>query len=143
MIKCQAHLGVPNISSHLISYLISLKTLGMEKSFSSSMNLVLCIKLTTMFEMIASRLSEDSNKIAKTAVQCIIAAGIFNIVYLDPTNSGVPPFNVADVIKCPYFTVDETRELFCEFAQDLSYLIDDAIVEDVWAKSNGSVAQLD
>ena len=22
----------------------------------------------------------------------------FNIVYLDPTNSGVPPFNVADVI---------------------------------------------
>lgn len=82
MIKCQAHLGVPNISSHLISYLISLKTL-------------------------------------------------------------VPPFNVADVIKCPYFTVDETRELFCEFAQDLSYLIDDAIVEDVWAKSNGSVAQLD
>ncbi len=74
------------------------------------------------------------------AVQCIIAAGTFSIVYLNP---GVSPFNVADVVQCPYFTIDETRKLFREFAQDLGYSIDDAIVEDVWAKSNGSVAQVD
>ena len=77
------------------------------------------------------------------AVQCIIAAGTFSIVYLNPSNSGVSPFNVADVVQCPYFTIDETRKLFGEFAQDIGYSIDDAIVEDVWAKSNGSVAQLD
>jgi len=34
-------------------------------SFSFSMNSVVCIKLKTMFEMISSRLSEDSNKIVK------------------------------------------------------------------------------
>jgi hypothetical protein len=50
----------------LISCLISGKILGMEMSFSSSMNSVVCIKVQTLFEMIASRLSEDSNTSVKT-----------------------------------------------------------------------------
>ncbi|KAF8662782.1 hypothetical protein AX14_007009 [Amanita brunnescens Koide BX004] len=77
------------------------------------------------------------------AVKCLIAAGTFSIVYLNPSTSGVSPFNVADIVQCPSFTIDETRKLFLEFAKDLGYSIDDAIVEDVWAKSNGLVAQLD
>lgn len=76
-------------------------------------------------------------------VQCIIAAGTYSIVYLNPSNSGVSTFNIVDIVQCPYFTIDEISKLFREFAQNLGYSIDDAIAEDVWAKSNGSVAQLD
>ncbi|KAM6499476.1 hypothetical protein JOM56_004984 [Amanita muscaria] len=71
------------------------------------------------------------------AVRCLIAAGTFDIVHLNPSNSGVSPFNIADIVQCPYFTIDETRKLFHEFAQDLGYSIDNDIIEDVWAKSNG------
>jgi hypothetical protein len=56
---------------------------------------------------------------------------------LNPSTAS--PFNVADVVQSPYFTVDEVRKLFREFAEDLSFSIDDAIIEDVWAKSNGLV----
>ena len=52
------------------------------------------------------------------------------------------PFNVTDFVQSSYFTIDETRKLFREFAEDLGFSIDDAIVEDVWAKSNGLVTQL-
>ena len=76
------------------------------------------------------------------AVWCIIAAGTFSIVYLYPS-IGHTPFNIDELVQCPYFTIDETRELFHEFAQDLGFSIDDTIAEDVWAKSSGLVAQLD
>jgi len=62
---------------------------------------------------------------------------------LKPTTNAASPFNVDDLVQSPYFTIDETRKLFCEFAENLGYLIDDAIVEDVWAKSNELAAQLD
>ena len=52
----------------LISSLIFVKTLGMEMSFSSSMNSVVCIKLRAMFEMIAPRLSEGSNTIVQATL---------------------------------------------------------------------------
>ncbi len=73
------------------------------------------------------------------AVQCLIAAGTSSIL----TTSAAPPFNVTDFVQSPYFTIDETRKVFSEFAEDLGFSIDDAIVGDVWAKSNGLVAQLD
>jgi hypothetical protein len=75
-----------------------------------------------------------------SAIQSIIAAGTWGIF---ERPSRLSPFNIGDLVQCPYFTLDETRELFCEFAQDLGFSIDDAIIEDVWAKSNGLVAQLD
>ena len=68
------------------------------------------------------------------AVQCVIAAGTFSIVHLNLSN-------VADSVQSPYFTIDETRELFREFQSDFSITIDDAIVDDIWTKSNGLVAQ--
>ncbi|KAF8350347.1 hypothetical protein F5887DRAFT_1069378 [Amanita rubescens] len=74
------------------------------------------------------------------AVQCFIAAGTFNIIYL--TTSAASPFNVTDFVQSPYFTIDEIRKLFSEFAEDVGISIDDAIVEDVWAKSNGNLKTL-
>ena len=75
------------------------------------------------------------------AVQCLIAAGTFSIVYLCPSTR-LSPFNIGDLVQCPYFSIDETRKLFQEFAHDLGFSIDNAIIEDVWAKSSGLVAQL-
>ena len=75
------------------------------------------------------------------AVQCFIAAGTFSMIYL--TMPAASPFNITDFVQSPSFTIDETRKLFNDFAEDEGLLIDDAIVEDVWAKSNGLVAQLD
>jgi hypothetical protein len=71
------------------------------------------------------------------AIQCLIAAGTFSIVYLNPSTATIPPFNVASIVQTPYFSIDETRKLFREFAEDLGFPIDDGVVEDVWAKSNG------
>jgi len=56
---------------------------------------------------------------------------------LNPSTGGVSPFNVADIVQCPFFTIDETKKLFLDFVKDLGLSIDDAIVEDVLAKSNG------
>ena len=75
------------------------------------------------------------------AVQCVIAAGTLNIFLLNPTDA--PPFNIAESAQCPYFTIDETKKLFHEFASDSNISIDDDILDDIWAKSNGLVAQLE
>jgi len=76
------------------------------------------------------------------AIQSIICAGSFGILRLNPTDSSISPFNISDSIQTPYFSIEETRTLFYEFAQDNSIIIDGNIVDDVWAKSNGCVAQL-
>ena len=81
--------------------------------------------------------------ITEHVLQCIIAAGTLSIVHLNPSTPSVPPFNVTDVIRSPYFTIDETKKLFREFAEDSDFLIDDAVAEDIWVKSNGLVVQLD
>ena len=77
----------------------------------------------------------------KHAVQCLVAAGTF--FNLNLLTGVLSPFNDVDLVHCPYFTIDEIRKLFREFAQDLSIPIEDDIAVDVWAKSNGLVAQLD
>jgi hypothetical protein len=75
------------------------------------------------------------------AIHGIVAAGTSSILHLTPTFTA-SPFNVADHIRNPYFSIDETRKLFLEFSQDNFIMIDDAVVEDVWVKSNGCVTQL-
>jgi hypothetical protein len=76
------------------------------------------------------------------AIRSVIAAGTFGVVYLNPSNSTISPFNVADHVQNPYFTIENVMKLFHEFAQDNHITIDDAVVEDIWAKSNGCVTQL-
>ncbi len=63
----------------LISSLIFVKTLGMEMSFSSSMNSVACMKLNSLFEMIAFGLSEDKQNHGKHAVQALLLPELFLI----------------------------------------------------------------
>ena len=61
----------------------------------------------------------------------IIAAGTFSIMNLNPSNPRISPFNVADCVQNPYFTVEEVKTLFYEFVQDHCIMIDNAIVEDI------------
>jgi hypothetical protein len=75
------------------------------------------------------------------AIHGVIAAGTLSILHLTPTFT-TSPFNVAEHVRNPYFSIDETRKLFLEFAQDNLITIDDAVIEDVWVKSNGCVTQL-
>jgi len=69
------------------------------------------------------------------------AFGTFSIVYLCPSTR-LSPFDIDNLVQCPYFTIDETRALFDKFAHDFGFSIDPAIAEDVWARSSGLVAQL-
>jgi len=51
----------------------------------------------------------------------------------------VSPFNVANVVKNPYFTPEDVQNLFHEFADNIGFAIDDDIPGDVSAQSNGYV----
>ena len=70
-------------------------------------------------------------------VRSVIAAGTFSILYLNPTNTNVSPFNVANKIQNPNFSMEEVSELFREFAQENKLVIEDAVVRDIWDKSSG------
>ena len=76
------------------------------------------------------------------AIRSVIAAGTFGIANLNTLNSTISPFNVANHVRNPYFTVEDVRKLFDEFAQDHHITIAGAVVEDIWAKSNGCVTLL-
>jgi hypothetical protein len=78
------------------------------------------------------------------AIESVIAAGTFSILLLNPSQSSISPFNISDRIDNPYFTVEETRTLFDEYAQDQGIMIDGAVVEDIWVRSNGcfSIARI-
>lgn len=82
------------------------------------------------------------NSIEAYAIRSIIAAGTFGVVYLNPSTSEISPFNIASHVKNPYFSLEETRKLFQMFALDNHIMIDDTVVEDIWAKSNGCVFRL-
>jgi hypothetical protein len=89
-------------------------------------------------------LRETRNNPDPYAIESIIAAGTSSILFLNPSRSSISPFNISDRIDNPYFTVKETRTLFGEFAQDHGIMIDDAVVEDIWIRSNGcfSIARI-
>ena len=82
---------------------------------------------------------EMRNNSEAYAIRRIIGAGTFGIVYLNPSTFVFSPLNIASHVKNPYFSL---KELFHMFALDNHITIDDAVVEDIWAKSNGCVARL-
>jgi len=82
-------------------------------------------------------LREIRNNAKVYAIKSVIAAGTFSILLFNPSETSTSPFNVSDRINNPYFTEEETKFLFKEFAQDNGIAIEDAVVEDIWIKSNG------
>ncbi|KIM76440.1 hypothetical protein PILCRDRAFT_12859 [Piloderma croceum F 1598] len=88
----------------------------------------------------AFRKIRNNNKMY--VIHSVITVGTFGIMNLQPYNSAISPVNVADHVQNPYFTVTDVRKLFHKFAQDHCIMIDDAVVEDIWAKLNGCVTLL-
>lgn len=73
-----------------------------------------------------------------TAITTVIATGTFDVLHINTTNT--PPFNIiASTGHTPYFSIDETRHLFKMFQQDYDIDVESAVVDDIWAKSNGYV----
>jgi hypothetical protein len=64
-------------------------------------------------------------------------AGPFSILHLNPTDTTLSPFNISESVANTYFSVEDTRKLFSLFARDNDIVIDDAVVDDIWFKSNG------
>jgi hypothetical protein len=56
---------------------------------------------------------------------------------LNPTDSNFSAFNIAGKIQSPNFSMEETSELFSQFAQENKFAIEDAVVRDIWDKSSG------
>ena len=84
-------------------------------------------------------LREIRNNTKAYAIKSVIAAGTFSILLFNPSETSISPFNVSDRIDNPYFTDEEVKNLFKDFAQDNGIIIEDAVIEDIWVKSNGCV----
>jgi hypothetical protein len=87
-------------------------------------------------------LREIRNHNVAYVIDSVIATGTFSIVSLSTTDTSLSPFNVSNSIQNPYFTFEETRTLFQMFMEDNNIDIEDTVIEDVWAKSNGYITQL-
>jgi hypothetical protein len=87
-------------------------------------------------------LREVRNNNTFYAIRSVIAAGTFSILHLNPTNYSVSPFNVADHVFNPNFTMEETLTLFQEFARDKKLIFEEDVIRDVWFQSNGCVFRL-
>jgi hypothetical protein len=73
----------------------------------------------------------------ESAIASVIAAGTFSVMRLNTTNPRLSPFNVAGAIQTPYFSLDETRQLFNMFQRDQDIVIESAVINDIWEMSNG------
>ena len=81
------------------------------------------------------------NSDGRYAIHSIVFCGTFSILRLSATETSIAPFNVAENVQSPYFTMQQTQQLFREFQQDKCITIDTTVVDDVWFKSNGCVFQ--
>jgi hypothetical protein len=89
-------------------------------------------------------LREIRNNSEEYAISSILAAGTFSVVHLNPKDSKLSPFNiVSGHVQSPYFTLEETRILFREFATDNLIEVEDDVIQDVWERSSGSVLMCD
>jgi len=75
----------------------------------------------------------------QSAIESVVGAGTFSLMRLNPTNPTLSPFNVTDARQIPYFTIDDTHDLFRMFQRDYNIAIESTVVDDIWAKSNGYV----
>jgi hypothetical protein len=87
-------------------------------------------------------LREVRNHATAYAIKSVIGAGTFSILRLNREDPSIAPFNISERINNSYFTIEETRVLFNQFAQDAEIEIDDAIIEDIWVKSGGYAPSL-
>ena len=75
----------------------------------------------------------------ESAITSVISAGTFSTMRLTTSRSSISPYSISNSIQMPYFNKDETRQIFGMFAEDNHVQMDTAVIDDIWAKSNGCV----
>jgi hypothetical protein len=85
---------------------------------------------------------EIRNNKDRYAIHGVIAAGTFSILHMTSTKTCPSPFDISNSIQNPYFSVEETNILFDMYAQDKDIIIEDDVIEDIWAKTYGYLTQL-
>ncbi|CAG8513272.1 10522_t:CDS:2 [Paraglomus brasilianum] len=65
-----------------------------------------------------------------------VAVGPFSILHLS-SNKSMSPFNVKDPFQNPNFTKEQVQSLYRDFAHDYNFIIDPAIIEDIYTRTNG------
>jgi hypothetical protein len=68
-------------------------------------------------------------------LQSIVIIGPFSI--LQAANKTLSPFNVTESIEAPYFTIEDTKELFAQFTQATEINLEDGIIDDIFARTRG------
>lgn len=76
------------------------------------------------------------------AIWSIFVCGTFSIMNLSSTDPTILPFNAANYVQNPYFTLQQTRQLFDEYQHDAGITIDTAVIDDIWFQSNGCAIHL-
>ena len=69
-----------------------------------------------------------------------MAIGSFSILELNGRSSS--PFNIREPVQSPYFTLEEARELFSQFEEQLGHSLDSRIVEDIHTRTGGYLKML-
>ncbi|CAG8476304.1 9298_t:CDS:2 [Funneliformis mosseae] len=65
-----------------------------------------------------------------------MAVGLFSILHLS-SNKSMSSFNVKDSFQNPNFTKKQVLSLYKDFAYDYNFIIDSAIVENIYTRTNG------
>jgi len=75
--------------------------------------------------------------------QALIAIGPFSLLELGVEEEDeekpklMSPFNVRDTFPSPLWTKGEVKSLFREYQHERQSLVDDAILEDIFGRTNG------
>ncbi|KAI9328404.1 hypothetical protein BDR26DRAFT_874030 [Obelidium mucronatum] len=72
-----------------------------------------------------------------TAIRSISVCGTFSIRRLNTQAQKTSPFNTSECVANPYFTEEQTKSLYDEYAVSEGITLDDRIVKDIHWKSAG------
>jgi len=69
-------------------------------------------------------------------LQSVIIMGPFSI--LKASNASLSPFNVSDAIESPYFTRDDTINIFDQYQTDAAVTLEPGIIDDIFNRTQGN-----
>ncbi|KAF9433089.1 hypothetical protein BGZ76_009907 [Entomortierella beljakovae] len=70
-------------------------------------------------------------------IDSIVVFGTFSLLGLNSTDQRVSSFNINETIKNPYFTREQTQDLFDNYATDEDITIEESIIQNIFSQSNG------
>jgi len=78
----------------------------------------------------------------ESAIASVIAARTFSAMRFSTSKSDLSPFNTPSSVQMPYFSREGTRKILGMFTEANYIHINEAVIDDMWAKSNGYVQKI-